>query len=208
MQPVRTRRGGLSLNVVPPRFVRWSARLRSLVGSPLVASLSEKSPRVGGSVRKITRRCVNDHLSLWRSALVAGLEVDATAIPPTLLKLNQWSRGRSQWPLFNNGTLDSCALHHSTVDDSSAFTECVERKPLSSPAVAEAAAEKKHDQDDDENPSPDRHRLSLLSSARRLRAAAHLDANIRLVTRNAYRGHGEHPATPMRVKPRSCATSS
>lgn len=102
----------------------------------------------------------------------------------------------------------TCALHHSTVDDSSASTECVERKPLSSPAVAEAAAEKKHDQDDDENPSPDRHRPFLLSSARVARTAAHLEANIRLVTRNAYRGHGEHPATPMRVKPRSCETSS
>ena len=39
------------------------------------------------------------------------------------------------------------------------------------------------------------------------RAVAHLDANIRLVTRNAYRRHGEHPA-PNRVKPRSCETSS
>lgn len=192
MQPVRTRRGGISLNVGPPR---WSCAAEVARWVPLAASLSEKSPRVGGSVRKITRRCVNDHV------LCGGLHS-----LPASRSTRPRSPQRSGREAGVNGPLQqrharlvgmTCALRHSTIDDSSASTECVERKALSSPAVAVAAAEKKHDQDDDENPSPDRHRLFLLSSARVARAVAHLDANIRLVPRNAYRRHGEHPATPM-----------
>jgi hypothetical protein len=53
------------------------------------------------------------------------------------------------------------------------------RSGLPSSAIAEAA-EEKHDQDDDENPSPDRHRLSSVALARAYRA---VDATTLLVSK-------------------------
>jgi hypothetical protein len=74
------------------------------------------------------------------------------------------------------------AVHSAGVDPFEHVAERVDDRPpaaLASSPVAESA-EEKHDQEDDEDPSPDRHRLFLRSFASRFAyaRAAPPDANV------------------------------
>ena len=62
------RRGGTPVNVGPPRSVRLSCPAESRRGLDRrwLRAFQRSPPLVAGGVRKITRRCMNDHTCPWR----------------------------------------------------------------------------------------------------------------------------------------------